>query len=156
MAYRRTVVTYLFSAALCLAASAPADAARIYNYLAVPVLVQSLTGGVTLAPGERSGSVSWVSGWVQVFLKKPSDQPTIVMGGPAGVTMIERDPTCRIGFNGHSEITGGNYMIIGSQGTHVSCVVCDSNYRQLFGAGGQAPRELEEQLRKHPSSKTGC
>ncbi|HVA26921.1 MAG TPA: hypothetical protein VNF68_02010 [Candidatus Baltobacteraceae bacterium] len=119
--------------------SEPALAARIYNFIAVPIHVMGITERITIAPGQRSDSLSWsTSNSVGVFVT-----PRMLS-------------VCAFFFGPHAEITGGHYMIVSSQGTNVSCVLCDSDHHVMHRAGERAPKEVWDELLKNPSRTTGC
>lgn len=131
----------LVAAALLLAVQ-PALAARIYNFLPVGVFVRGPGTSIqtlTLAPGERSASLSWTKSYgIQV-------QPTTVSG-----------MFCNINFGLlRADMQGGNYMTIGHQGYQVVCTVCNSSHNQIHRSSGTAPATLWD-AKKYPSSRTGC
>jgi hypothetical protein len=140
MSLKRTwIVAGLLTAAVLLSAQV-ALAARIYNYLPVPVhVVSSLNGRTTVAPGARSESISWgQSNSVSVHLT-----PRYLDG-------------CLLSFGIHAEMTGGHYLVIGHQGRTISCELCDSDHHLMHSASGTAPREIWKELDAQRSSRTGC
>ncbi|HTU70004.1 MAG TPA: hypothetical protein VMF11_06750 [Candidatus Baltobacteraceae bacterium] len=139
---KRLALSCSVVAAAFLLAVQPAFAARIYNFLPVPVFVRAPGLSIqtlNLAPGERSGSLSWTKSYgVQV-------QSTTV------ARML-----CNINYGlMRADMQGGNYMTIGHQGNQVICTVCNSSHNQIHRGSGTAPADLWD-AKRYPSSRTGC
>ena len=136
----KKVLTILGSIVAVLLCSEPVFAARIYNFLAVPIHVYGNgVEHVRIAPGDRSGSLSWgTSNLVHVLI---SDRQ---LDG------------CEFNFGMHAEITGGHYMIVSSQRTRITCTLCDSDHKVMARSGSVAPRETWDLLKAKPSTITGC
>jgi len=122
-------------------AAQPALAARIYNFLPIHVKVIGHVGySADVAPGQRSDSLAW-----------PAALAVTVHASATGVT-----PLCSVGFKGHAEIQGGNYMTIGHRNNEIVCTICDSNHKAIVSSTGIQLTIGMFDLNKHPSSRTGC
>jgi hypothetical protein len=136
----RTFIASALAALLCVTIAAPASAARIYNFLAVPIRLQGpWNNSETIAPGQKSPSISWgTSNLVAVFV-------------------TERNLSiCDFNFGDHAEITGGHYMIVSSEGIYVTCTLCDSDGKVMQKSGGRAPSEIWDAIRPRPSTTKTC
>lgn len=128
------------TAAVVLLAFQPALAARIYNFLPVGVVVIGHIGySATIPAGERSGSLGWPA----------------AMGITVHTASSSIVPVCDMGFGGHADIQGGNYMTIGHVGNEIICTLCNSDHHQMQrstrgGADGMFDTT------KHRNSRTGC
>lgn len=114
-------------------------AARIYNFLPVPIHVKGLTETVTVQPGQRSQSISWgTSTSIGIFV-------TSQMLSACGLLF----------FGPHAELTGGHYLVVGHEGTEISCELCDSDHHLMHSSSGRAPNEIAKEL-KGRNSERGC
>ena len=120
-----------FALGLMMAAIQPALAARIYNYLPVPVHVRgSHEGSVTVGAGKRSESLSW-----------PTSHMVFVF-----VTTRMLDTCAPLSFGLHAEMTGGHYLVIGHDGLSIFCALCDSDHNAMRSSSGRAPQEIAKEL----------
>jgi len=103
-------------ASIALLATQSAFAARIYDFLPVPIVAKGQAGSnngwkvfeVRVPPGNRSESINWTSTtWVQLEAE--------------GVT-------CRLSFGNQYHMQGGNYVTIGVRGHEVVCTLCGSSH----------------------------
>ncbi len=120
----------------------PALAARIYNFLPIHIQVVGHVGYATnVAPGQRSESIGWPAAFA-------------VTVHASGTSFL---PLCSLGFKGHAEIQGGNYMTVGHHGSQFVCTVCDSNHQAIVSnTGAVVNTDGLFDLKKHPASRTGC
>ena len=140
MRLKRTCIAASLMTAAVLMSAQVAVAARIYNYLPVPVhVISSLNGRTTVAAGARSESISW---------------------GQSNMVTVHVTPRyldgCLLSFGPHAEMTGGHYLVIGHQGRTISCELCDSDHRLMHSSRGTAPKEIWKELDAQRSSRTGC
>jgi hypothetical protein len=138
---KRFFSSFAIIAVASMLAAQPALAARIYNFLPIHVKVLGVVGyAANVAPGQRSDSLAWPAALAV----------TVHASGPA--------PLCSVGFKGHAEIQGGNYMTIGHHGNEIICTVCDSNHHPIVSgsSGILASAGGLFDLQKHPNSRTGC
>lgn len=127
-------------AAVALFSVQPALAARIYNFLPIGVVVIGHVGYTTsIAPGERSGSLGW-----------PAAMAVTVH--TAGVSIL---PICDMGFGGHADIQGGNYMTIGHRGNEIVCTLCNADHQQINRSTRGGASALFD-TSKNKESRTGC
>jgi hypothetical protein len=118
--------------------SAPANAARIYNLLPMPVQMQGPNGTFVLQPGQKSDSLSWNNTSLDIMIH--------------GIGRVP--PVCSLNWFPYHEIAGGHYLIIGHIGYGIVCSLCDSDGKLMHRATGTAPVQYYEVFKGH--TKTGC
>jgi hypothetical protein len=106
-----------------IATSAPAGAARIYNYLPVSVQMSGERGDYILGPGQKSESLSWTATGLDIIIH--------------GIGRTS--PVCSLNWFPRQEIAGGHYLIIGHSGPNIVCTLCDSDGKVMHRATGTAP-----------------
>jgi hypothetical protein len=126
MNVRRILKVMAVTMTLCLAAS-PCYAARIYNELSFPIIVERVNflglgdnSPIFLIPGQKSDSLEWNEA-----------NSVLVIDG----TNSNKKVLCDLEFGSHYQIVGGNYMVVSASGNDTKCVVCDSNHNAIVGAG---------------------
>lgn len=140
---KRFVIAACAFALIALVTAQNALAARIYNFLPVPVDVVGTSVGIPtsnrvhLGTGQRSDSLGWpnVTG--------------VYVNAPGWST-----PVCLVSFLTSAHIQGGNYMVIGHDGDTVVCDVCNSSHQRI--AGNQRRVGALWDGKKYPSSQRGC
>jgi hypothetical protein len=133
---RLPLVVALVSALV--ATSAPANAARIYNLLPMPVQMQGPNGTYVLWPGQKSDSLSWNVTGVQITIH--------------GIG--QTSPICSLNWFPRHEIAGGHYLVIGHHGPNIACTLCDSDAKIMHRATGTAPVHYYGTFKG--ATKTGC
>lgn len=124
--------------AALVATSAPASAARIYNLLPMPVQMFGSQGDFILRAGQKSDSISWTVTGLDIIIYGIGRTP----------------PLCSLNWFPRHEIAGGHYLIIGHNGAHIACSLCDSDGKLMQRATGTAPVQYYEVFKG--STKTGC
>jgi len=124
--------------AALVATSAPANAARIYNFLPMPVQMQGPHGTLVLESGQKSESLSWNNTSLDIMIHGIGRTPS----------------SCKLNWFPYHEIAGGHYLIIGHVGYNIVCSLCDSDGKLMHRATGVAPVQYYEVFKG--TTKTGC
>ncbi len=114
MNVKRILKVMIVMLVICLATVSPCYAARIYNNTGTTVVVGSSGTSVSIAPGQRSESLSWNVNNVSVRRQDNNGE------------------ICSLDFGLKNQIKGGNYMVIEQSG---NCFICDSNRKPIEGNG---------------------
>jgi hypothetical protein len=118
----------------CLAHIQNASAARIYNFLVVPVTVTGFPNeSAILQPGQRSDSLGWSSA-----TNVPITMPVTSFFGPS-IRLL-----CYFDWGLHAEIQGGNYIVIAQLGRDVRCNLCNANHELVGRSEGRVPEDVRE------------
>ena len=122
------VMALIFAAGLLTTQSAVA--ARIHNLTPIPLKITlywghgAERGKFAIGPGQKSPSVSYFD------------------GGAFTVSDPSLDVTfCR--FLRSKDLQGGNYLVIGHDGSQLACTMCNSNRVQISRLTMQAPYNWE-------------
>lgn len=124
--------------AALVATSAPANAARIYNLLPMPVQMSGQHGDFILQPGQKSDSLSWTVTGLDIIIHGIGRTP----------------PICSLNWFPYHEIAGGHYLTIGHNNYQTVCTLCDSDGKVMHRATGTVPVQYYEVFKGH--TKTGC
>ena len=117
-------------------ASAPAHAARIYNFLNIPVQASGFPGlSVILQPGERSESLGWSSATILSVTTNVNG-----LFGPSP------RPVCYFDWGLHAEVQGGNYVVIAQSGLNVRCNLCNADHQLVGRSDGRVPDGVVEHV----------
>jgi hypothetical protein len=131
MTTRRLTAAICFGAVAFLSTMQFASAARIYNFLNVPVEVQGQQW-FKLAPGQKSESLGWST--------------------HTGITIADAVRNKAIsGFNWgwNAEMQGGNYLVISVRDHRVSCVMCNASHGVTHVSEGTLPSFIEPYTSPH-------